>query len=137
MMPRNSDKTTKSGTTASINDQLKKATTEMLVLFVLRQKPMYTYEMMNTIERLSEGRLSFNTLYQAIYRLRDFGYISESDKVLSEDNRIRIYFSITEAGEGYLRDLRVEYQNFIDTISLIFSRVARRSALASSRTEYT
>ena len=125
MMPRNSDKTTKSGTTASINDQLINATTEMLVLFVLRQKPMYTYEMMSTIERLSEGRLSFNTLYQAIYRLRDFGYISESDKVLSEDNRIRIYFSITEAGEGYLRDLRVEYQNFIDTISLIFSKYGR------------
>lgn len=121
-MPKNSDKVTKSGTTASINDQLKKATTEMLTLFVLRQKPMYTYEMMSTIERLSEGRLTFNTLYQAIYRLRDFGYISESDKVLSEDNRMRIYFSITETGEKYLKDLMVEYQNFIDTISLIFSK---------------
>lgn len=70
MMPKNPEKTTKSGTTASINDSLKKATTEMLVLFVLRQKSMYTYEMMSAIESLSEGRLSFNTLYQAIYRLR-------------------------------------------------------------------
>lgn len=122
MMPKNSERMTKSGTTASINDQLKKATTEMLVLFVLRQKPMYTYEMMSTIEALSEGRLTFNTLYQAIYRLRDFGYISESGKVTSDDNRTRVYFSVTEAGEQYLKDLRVEYQNFIDTISLIFSK---------------
>lgn len=121
-MPKNSDKVSKSGTTASMNDLLKKATTEMLVLFVLRQKPMYTYEMMSTIERLSEGKLTFNTLYQAIYRLRDFGYISESEKVLSEDNRMRIYFSITEPGKNYLKDLIVEYQNFIDTISLIFSK---------------
>lgn len=121
-MPKNSEKVSKSGTTASIYDLLKKATTEMLVLFVLRQKPMYTYEMMSTIERLSEGKLTFNTLYQAIYRLRDFGYISESEKVLSEDNRMRIYFSITEPGKNYLKDLIVEYQNFIDTISLIFSK---------------
>ena len=99
MMPKNPEKTTKSGTTASINDSLKKATTEMLVLFVLRQKSMYTYEMMSAIESLSEGRLSFNTLYQAIYRLRDHGYIQESEKVLSQDNRVRIYFSITEEGQ--------------------------------------
>ena len=94
----------------------------MLVLFVLHQKSMYTYEMMSTIEQLSEGRLSFNTLYQAIYRLRDHGYIEESEKILSQDNRVRIYFAITPAGEAYLQDLRQEYQNFIDTIALIFSK---------------
>ena len=34
----------------------------MLVLFVLHQKSMYTYEMMNTIEQLSEGRLMSATV---------------------------------------------------------------------------
>ena len=101
-MARNKEISKKSGTVASINDSLKKATTEMLVLFVLHQKSMYTYEMMSTIEQLSEGRLSFNTLYQAIYRLRDHGYIEESEKILSQDNRVRIYFAITPAGEAYL-----------------------------------
>ena len=38
---------------------MKKATTEMLILFLLRQKEMYTYEMMSTIERISDGRLTF------------------------------------------------------------------------------
>ena len=104
------------------DDSLKKATTEMLVLFVLRQKSMYTYEMMSAIESLSEGRLSFNTLYQAIYRLRDHGYIRESEKVLSQDNRMRIYFSITEEGQVYLDALRREYQSFIDAVALIFSK---------------
>ena len=94
----------------------------MLVLFVLRQKSMYTYEMMSAIESLSEGRLSFNTLYQAIYRLRDHGYIQESEKVLSQDNRVRIYFSITEEGQVYLEALRREYQSFIDAVALIFSK---------------
>ena len=121
-MAQKKEASKKSGTVASINDSLKKATTEMLVLFVLHQKSMYTYEMMSTIEQLSEGRLSFNTLYQAIYRLRDHRYIEESEKILSQDNRVRIYFAITPAGEAYLQDLRQEYQNFIDTIALIFSK---------------
>ena len=57
-MAQKKERTNKSGTVASINDSLKKATTEMLVLFVLHQKSMYTYEMMNTIEQPLSGHLS-------------------------------------------------------------------------------
>ena len=59
----------RSGTPASMKESLKKATTEMLVLFMLRQRPMYTYEMMQMIESASKGIITFNTLYLAIYRL--------------------------------------------------------------------
>lgn len=121
-MKNNQKKTKKSGTTASMNTMLKKATTEMLVLFALRQAPMYTYEIMDTIKKLSKGKLTFNTLYQTVYRLRDFEYISESDKVLSEDNRIRVYFFITEAGERYLDELMEEYQKFNETITEFLSQ---------------
>ena len=38
-----------SGNPANIQIALKKATTEMMVLHLLRQKPMYTYEMMNAL----------------------------------------------------------------------------------------
>ncbi len=47
-----------SGTPASIREALKKATTEMLVLFVLRQRPGYTYEMMQSIEQMSDGKIT-------------------------------------------------------------------------------
>lgn len=94
----------------------------MLVLFVLSQQKMYTYEIENTIKRLSEGRLSYNTLYQTIHRLQDYGYVSTVERVLSDDNRVRVYYSITELGRVYLDDLRREYQNFIDAIALIFSK---------------
>ncbi len=49
----------------------------MLVLFLLKQKSMYTYEMMSTVEKISGGELIFNTLYLAIYRLQSFNYIEE------------------------------------------------------------
>lgn len=112
----------RSGTPASIREALKKATTEMLVLFVLREKPMYTYEMMQAIEQRSEGKITFNTLYQAIYRLKDFQYIQEQEKVVSEDNRVRIYFAITESGIDYLQKLIEEYYSFTDAVDHILSQ---------------
>lgn len=120
MKERKSNKT--SGTPASIREALKKATTEMLVLFVLHQKPMYTYEMMQAIEDMSGGKITFNTLYQAIYRLKDFGYIYEKEKMVSEDNRVRIYFDITETGDTYLQQLIAEYYSFTGAVNQILAR---------------
>ena len=115
-------RTKTSGTPASIREALKKATTEMLVLYVLRRKSMYTYEMMHEIDRMSEGKITFNTLYQAIYRLQSFHYIEEEGKVVSEDNRIRIYFAINEAGEDYLQKLIAEYRSFTAAVDQILSQ---------------
>ena len=56
-----------SGTPASIREALKKATTEMLVLFVLRQKKMYTYEMMQEISHMSDGKIAFNPAVELSY----------------------------------------------------------------------
>ena len=101
-----------SGTPASIREALKKATTEMLVLFVLRQKKMYTYEMMQEISHMSDGKIAFNTLYQAIYRLQSFQYIKEDGKVVSDDNRIRIY----------LDKLMEEYHSFTGAVDHVLSQ---------------
>ena len=38
-----------SGSPEGIQITLKKATSELMVLFMLRKKPMYTYELMNEI----------------------------------------------------------------------------------------
>jgi len=112
-------KTKTSGTPASIREALKKATTEMLVLFVLRQKSMYTYEMMQAIEDMSNGQIPFNTLYQAIYRLQGFQYIQEEEKVLSAGNRVRIYFGITDVGRRYLERLIEEYRAYTGAVDQI------------------
>ena len=67
--------TPKSGTPAGMREGMKKATTGMLVLFLLQQKPMYTYDIMRRVEEITKGALTFNTLYIAIYRLKEFGYV--------------------------------------------------------------
>ena len=108
-----------SGSPANIQIALKKATTEMMVLHLLRQKPMYTYEMMNAIEERSGGDIVFNTLYLSIYRLEENGYIGEHEKVMSEDNRVRIYFAITDAGSAYFDELVKGYLRYTAALARV------------------
>ena len=107
------------GTPAGIRESLKKATTEMLVLFLLERKPMYTYEMMSAVAQRSGGVIAFNTMYLSIYRLQDRGCIQEQGKVVSEDNRTRVYFAITPEGEAYLDRLEEEYRRYIRALDRV------------------
>lgn len=113
------DKQPKSGTPGGIRDALKKATTEMMVLTLLKEKPMYTYEMMSTIDARTNGVITFNTLYQSIYRLENHEYIRQHGKLISEDNRVRIFFAITEAGEDYLEKITREYLTFTNSVDAL------------------
>lgn len=120
------EKTAKrSGTPEGFRESLKKATTEMLVLFLLRRRPMYTYEMMSEIQVLSQGVITFNTLYLTIHRLQDFNYVEEQGKVVSEDNRARIYFAITPEGEEYLNALIREYRRYTGAVDRILGLTER------------
>lgn len=94
---------------------MKKATTEMLVLFMLRQKPMYTYQMAQEVDRLTQGELTYNTMYLAVYRLQEEGYIEEAEKCI-EEGRARIYLGITQAGKDYFDQIRTEYHKFTSAL---------------------
>ena len=108
-----------SGSPENLQIALKKATTEMMVLHLLRERPMYTYEMMNAISERSGGDIIFNTLYLSIYRLEENGYIREHEKVMSEDNRVRIYFAITDAGSAYFDELVKGYLRYTAALARV------------------
>ena len=61
-------------------------------------------------------------LYIAIYRLQEHGYISPSETVVTESNRTRVYFSITEQGSRYLDDIIAEYRRVTQTIDSLLSK---------------
>ena len=117
MKPEKSDNSTAKG----MRDALKKATTEMLVLFMLRQKRMYTYQMAQEVDRLTQGVLTFNTMYLAVYRLQEGGYIEEAEKRI-EDGRARIYLGITPAGQDYYARLHAEYGIFTAALEGLLAR---------------
>lgn len=115
------EKKTKADPAQSMRDAMKKATTEMLVLFMLRQKPMYTYQMAQEVDRLTQGVLTYNTMYLAVYRLQEGGYIQEEEKRI-EDGRARIYLGITPAGQAYYEQLRAEYGIFTAALEGLMAR---------------
>ena len=120
MAESNSSRIQRSGTAAGMRESMKKAVTEMMVLFLLRQKPMYVYEMSQSLSRLTSGVFTFNTLYLAIYRLQEHGHIAEAGKQTA-DNRIRVYFKLTDAGRKYLDELLFTYHEMTDALDALLA----------------
>ena len=121
MAESNSPRASRSGTAAGMRDSIKKAVTEMMVMFLLRQKPMYVYEMSQEMSRLTGGVYTFNTLYLAIYRLQEHGHIAEAGKQ-EADNRIRVYFKLTDAGQRYLDELLPTYREMIGALDALLAQ---------------
>lgn len=114
------EKANKSGTAISMNENFKKATVEMLLLYILKDSKKYVYEMMQEITRKSGGSFQVATLYPAIYRLTGFGYIEEAGIEMSPDHRTRKYYAITDSGKRYLEELIAEYRRLCDGVNRIF-----------------
>lgn len=114
----------KQGRTAqNLEENLKKAVTEMLILALLRKREYYIGELTSYMERLSRGALSIAFPYAVIYRMTKAEYIVESQKRTAPDGRLRQYYRITAAGAEYLSQLLVVYRRFTAGISDILTEV--------------
>ena len=97
------------GKADSFAESLQNCLGEMLVLFLLKQKPMYTYEISQELNRISDGY---------IYRLKNAECIAEQSKEVAK-NRTRIYFHITEYGLTHLVNLKRKYRELTTAANLI------------------
>ena len=93
----------------------KRATSPLVVLRFLSEKPMYGYEITAELKSRSDGKYMISILYPVLYRLEEQGYIEISGKEIA-DGRARSYYSITEAGKAHLTKTLQEYHE----ISAIF-----------------
>lgn len=96
----------------SLEENLKKALTEVLVLHLLSVKDCYIGELTAAIHKKSHGALTIVFPYSAIYRLQQAGYLTESEKRDAPDGRRRQYYRITEPGQTYLKQLMEVYTRF-------------------------
>lgn len=102
----------KSGSSQGMEDNLKKAVTEMLVLALLSEEDMYAAQITQTLEARSGGVLNIVFPYSVLYRLISFGYIVEAYKKIAPDGRRRQYYQITEDGRRYGEELLELYRRF-------------------------
>lgn len=101
----------------TLEDNLKKALTELLILVLLSERERYIGELSPEIEKRSRGTIHIEFPYAAIYRLSEAGYITETKKRSAPDGRRRQYYRITEEGKVYLEELLETYRRFSSSVA--------------------
>ena len=91
----------------------KRATSPLVVLKFLSERPMYGYEITAALKERSGGKYKISILYPVLYRLEDQGYIAISSTEVA-DGRARSYYSITDSGRAYLEKTWQEYLEISD-----------------------
>lgn len=99
--------------------QFKKSTLPLMVLRILSEKEMYAYEIMQETLHRSNGRYKMPLLYTTLNKLQEQGLVIESRKAISDDNRVRIYYKITDEGLLYLEKLKLLYAELTETVKSI------------------
>ncbi len=105
-----------------MEDNLKRAVTEMLVLNLLDREDMHASQIMKSLEEGSGGALTLVSPYMLFYRLIENGYIIEAYKKIAQDGRRRQYYQITEEGRRYLAELIAAYRRTVEGVELLLGK---------------
>ena len=103
----------------SLEDNLKKALTELLILHLLNQRDYFIGELTETLKQKSNAVLNLVFPYSAVYRLQEDGYIIGSDKRIAADGRKRQFYSISPLGRTHYRNLLETYRRFISGVNMV------------------
>ncbi len=102
------------------NRELKKGSTELLILSLLEDQPRHGYDLGRLIELRSGGRLKFRiaSLYPMLCRLEDRGLIA-GRWVEKEGARRRRYYRLKPEGKKYLDLERKIWEEFISAVNQV------------------
>ena len=100
------------------SSELKKGSTEMLVLSLLDARPRHGYEIGKLIEARSGGRLTFAlpTLYPTLLRLETRGWI-KGKWVEKAGQRERCFYRLTPKGRRVLADQRETWKAYVSAVN--------------------
>lgn len=102
-----------------------KGSVEIIALQVLLDGECYGYELRQLITKYSDGviKVPEGTLYPALYKLVDKGYIREEKRLTGKRGTvIRVYYHIEESGKQYLQEQINEYHAIHEGIRKIINR---------------
>lgn len=92
---------------------LRKGSTQVLVLSLLAEEPMYGYQIAKELERRSEGYFDFKegTLYPLLHRMEKEGLVKGEWQVV-EKGPSRKYYTLTPEGKRVLEKSAAEWATF-------------------------
>ena len=104
-----------------LDREVKRGSTEMLILALVEERPRHGYEIAKLIEQRSDGVLQFHvaSLYPLLYRLENRGLI-KGRWVEKAGQRRRRFYKLTAAGQKILAQQRQTWKDFF----LALDRVA-------------
>jgi PadR family transcriptional regulator PadR len=113
--------------------QLLKGLIDPIILSVVDRLPMYGYQIVKELERITGGylKLKSGTIYPSLIRLQKNGLVESTWKQVTE-GRGRRYYQITEKGRQFLATRSVEWQHFCAVISRLM-KDANLATTASRR----
>ena len=103
-----------------IDREIKKGSTELLILALLEDAPRHGYEIGQLIEERSNGVLRYHiaSLYPLLYRLDRRGWL-EGRWVEKRGQRRRRYYRLTASGRRVLADQRSNWKEFITAVGQV------------------
>ena len=105
--------------------QFKKSTFPLMVLTILsEQEQMYAYKIAQEALRRTDEIYKMPLLYTTINKLEEQGFVEESEKVITEANRTRVYYPITAEGKIYLEKLKDLYAVLNQAVlSIVYEKI--------------
>ena len=100
--------------------ELKKGSSEMLILSLLEARARHGYEIGKLIEARSGGKLTFAlpTLYPTLLRLENRGWI-KGRWVEKAGERRRCFYKLTPDGRRVLTEQRKTWEAFIEAVRAV------------------
>jgi PadR family transcriptional regulator, regulatory protein PadR len=100
--------------------EIKRGSTEMLILALVEDRPRHGYEIAKLIEERSDGVLQFHvaSLYPLLYRLEKRGLI-KGTWVEKAGERRRRFYKLTAAGKKVLTEQRQTWSDFFAALDRV------------------
>lgn len=104
-----------------ISKELAKGSTALLVLSVLSRSDMYGYQIIRTVEVMSENVFQMNegTLYPILHSLENEGFLTSYWSEKSESARRRKYYRITQLGLKELESQKQEWGVYSSAVAKV------------------
>ncbi len=103
-----------------LDKEIKRGSTEMLILALVEDRPRHGYEIAKLIEERSDGVLQFHvaSLYPLLYRLEKRGLI-QGRWVEKAGERRRRFYKLTPAGKKVLAEQRQTWSDFFGALDRV------------------
>lgn len=106
-----------------ISKELAKGSTALLVLSVLSKEDLYGYQIIRTVEIMSEKVFQMNegTLYPILHSLEKEGFLTSYWSEAEESSRRRKYYQITGKGLKELESQKQEWYTYSKAVAKLIS----------------